>query len=425
MLPTDSGRIQQSASVNINDMNVLFLTPSLPHPATQGADIRNWGIISSISKHHRISLVTFANQSGAISKTLSKCCSTIKVTKTPERNILQRMSTMLLSNKPDMAVRLYSAEYSMKLQDILTNETLDLIQIEGLEMAAYLTQILDHYRNKTSRPNIIYDAHNAETVIQRRAIRADISVPKRWITAFYSMVQLRRIREFELKTCSNSDAVICVSHEDCAALKKLFPRLNPTVLPNGIFLSDYLETTQHANITPPALVFSGKMDYRPNIDAAVWFGKEVFPLIQNMHDDAKFLIVGQSPTRQVLNLAERPGITVTGDVDDIRPYIAAATVCVVPLRMGGGTRFKILEAMALSKPIVSTTIGAEGFPVTDGKEILIADTPKDLVRAIDSLLCRGDNRVLLGKAGHTFVSNNYRWEAIIPIVEKLYNRINF
>ena len=141
-----------------------------------------------------------------------------------------------------------------------------------------------------------------------------------------------------------------------------------------------------------------------------------------MHDEVKFLIVGQSPTRQVLNLAKRPGITVTGSVDDIRPYIAAATVCVVPLRMGGGTRFKILEAMALSKPVVSTTIGAEGFPVTDGKEILIADNPQDLVRAIDSLLCQKDNRVLLGKAGRTFVSNNYRWKAIMPIVEKLYNR---
>jgi sugar transferase (PEP-CTERM/EpsH1 system associated) len=403
-------------------MNLLFLTPSLPHPPTQGADIRNWGIISSLSKNHRISLVTFASQSDDISKALFKCCSTIKVVTTPERNMLQRLSTMILSNKPDMSVRLKSAEYSINLQDVLATETLDLIQIEGLEMGTYLTDILDYYHDKTHRPTIIYDAHNAETVIQRRAIRADISKPKRWATAFYSMVQLRRIRAFELETCSNADTVICVSHEDSTALKKLCFRLNPTVLPNGIFLSDYPETTRHAEITPPALVFSGKMDYRPNIDAAVWFANEVFPLIQNKHDDAKFIIVGQSPTRQVLNLAKRPGITVTGDVDDIRPYIAAATVCVVPLRMGGGTRLKILEAMALSKPIVSTTIGAEGFPVTDGKEILIADTPQDLVRAIDSLLCRDYDRALLGKAGRTFVSNNYQWKAIMPIVEKLYNR---
>ena len=403
-------------------MNLLFLTPSIPHPSTQGADIRNWGLISSLSKNHRVSLVTFASQSDDISKELSKCCSTIKITKTPERNMMQRMSTMFLSNKPDISVRLKSAEYSINLHDVLSNETLDFIQIEGLEMGTYLNEILDYYHNKAQRPIIIYDAHNAETIIQRRAIRSDISKPKRWPTALYSIVQLRRIREFEIEICSNSDAVICVSHEDCTALKKLFPRLNPTILPNGIFLSDYPETTKHAKITPPALVFSGKMDYRPNIDAVNWFSNEVFPIIRNMHDEVKFLIVGQSPTRQVLNLAKRPGITVTGSVDDIRPYIAAATVCVVPLRMGGGTRFKILEAMALSKPVVSTTIGAEGFPVTDGKEILIADNPQDLVRAIDSLLCQKDNRVLLGKAGRTFVSNNYRWKAIMPIVEKLYNR---
>ncbi|MBS60738.1 MAG: hypothetical protein CL606_05450 [Anaerolineaceae bacterium] len=403
-------------------MNLLFLTPSLPHPATQGADIRNWGIISSLSKNHRISLVTFSNQSGAISKNLSKCCSTIKITKTPERNMVQRMSTMLLSSKPDMAVRLYSAEYSMKLQDVLANEKIDLIQIEGLEMATYLTQILDHYRNKTSRPIIIYDAHNAETIIQRRAIKADVSKPQRLISAFYSMVQVRRIREFEIETCSNSDAVICVSHQDSLALKQLLPLLDPTVLPNGIFLSDYPESIQHPTIMPPTLVFSGKMDYRPNIDAAVWFANEIFPSIQKLHDEAKFIIVGQSPTRQVCNLVNHPGITVTGTVEDIRPYISAATVCVVPLRMGGGTRFKILEAMALSKPIVSTTIGAEGFPITSGKEILIADTPEDIVRAINSLLCSEDDRVVLGKAARAFVSNKYRWQTIVPIVENLYSR---
>ncbi len=110
-------------------MNLLFLTPSLPHPSTQGADIRNWGLISSLSKNHRISLVTFTSQCDDISKELSKCCCTIKVTKTPERNMLQRMSTMLLSNKPDISVRLKSAEYSINLHDVLSNETLDLIQI--------------------------------------------------------------------------------------------------------------------------------------------------------------------------------------------------------------------------------------------------------------------------------------------------------
>ena len=155
-------------------MNLLFLTPSIPHPSTQGADIRNWGLISSLSKNHRVSLVTFASQSDDISKELSKCCSTIKVTKTPERNMMQRMSTMFLSNKPDISVRLKSAEYSINLHDVLSNETLDLIQIEGLEMGTYLNEILDYYHNKAQRPIIIYDAHNAETIIQRRAIRLSL-----------------------------------------------------------------------------------------------------------------------------------------------------------------------------------------------------------------------------------------------------------
>ncbi len=402
-------------------MNLLFLTPSLPHPPTQGASIRNWGLISSLSRNHRISLLTFAHQSDIVSKDLANCCSTIEVAETPSRNMLQRMSTMLLSNKPDMSERLSSTEYSMKLHDVLVNQTLDAIHIEGLEMTPYLTQISDYYSNKANRPMVIYDAHNAETVIQSRAISADILEPKRWLTAFYSIVQLRRIKKLELEACLKSDAVICVSDEDSTALKNIFPGLIPVVLPNGIFLSDYPKLIQRENITPPILVFSGKMDYRPNVDAVVWFAKEIFPSIQQLHDEAKFLIVGKAPTRRVLKLAKQPGITVTGAVDDIRPYISGATVCVVPLRMGGGTRFKILEAMALSRPIVSTTIGSEGFPVKNGREIIIADSPEDQIRAIDSLLRQEDTRAQLGKAGRTLVSHKYQWKTIVSSIEGVYN----
>ena len=421
MLSRDFRHIQESTSVNDNHMNLLFLTPSLPHPPTQGAAIRNWGIISSLSRNHRISLLTFAHQPDIISKELSNCCSTIEVAKTPVRNMLKRMSTMLLSYKPDMSERLSSTEFSMKLYHLLENHTLDAIHIEGLEMTPYLRPISDYYSNKTNRPMIIYDAHNAETVIQSRAISTDILEPKHWLTAFYSMIQLRRIKKLELEACSRSDAVICVSDEDSISLNNIFPGLNPVVLPNGIFLSDYPELIQRAKIDPPVLIFSGKMDYRPNIDAVVWFAKKVFPSIKQLHDEAKFLIVGKAPTRRVLKLAKQPGITITGAVDDIRPYIAAATVCVVPLRMGGGTRFKILEAMALSRPIVSTTIGAEGFPVTNGKEIIIADCPEDQIRAINSLLCQKHTRVQLGKAGRTFVSNKYQWKTIVSSMKDVYS----
>ena len=404
-------------------MNLLFLTPNLPHPPTQGSSIRNWGLISSLSRNHRISLLTFVNQSNIVSNHLSNCCYTVEVTKTPARNMLQRISTMVLSNKPDMSERLSSKEYSMKLHHLLDNQTLDAIHIEGLEMTPYLTQISDYYKNKTNRPLLIYDAHNAETVIQRRALNTDILEPKRWPTALYSIIQLRRIRNLELEACLQADTVICVSNEDSTALKNIIPTLNPVILPNGIFLSDYPESTQRVKISPPVLLFSGKMDYRPNIDAVVWFANEIFPSVQQLHGKAKFLIVGKSPTGRVLKLDKEPGITVTGAVNDMRPYIAAATVCVVPLRMGGGTRFKILEAMALSRPIISTTIGAEGFPVTNGKEIIIADSPEDQIRAIDSLLCQEHTRTHLGKEGRTLVSNQYQWESIVSNMKNVYSSL--
>jgi len=154
------------------------------------------------------------------------------------------------------------------------------------------------------------------------------------------------------------------------------------------------------------------------VDAAVWFATEILPLIQSEVPAAQFVIVGQKPVEAVKRLSERTGVVVTGAVDDARPHIASAAVYVAPLRMGGGTRFKLLEAMALKRPIVSTTIGAEGFAVENGQELMLADSPADFASAVLALLHGESKRNALSEAGYEFVQG-YDWEQIVPKVEQL------
>ncbi len=402
-------------------MKLLFLTPTPPFPPDHGAAIRNWGLVSSLAKQHRISLLTFAKRMDQIPSELLDCCATVSITSPPVRTSAQRMATVLGSSRADMADRLASPEFSVRLQNLLKSETFDAIHVEGLEMGPYLQQIVAQRRD-ASTSLLIYDAHNAETVIQHRAYQTDRLQPRRWLAALYSRLQVPRLALLERQTCAQADVVLCVSEEDCAALSRPLPALQPVLLPNGIFLSQYPVDVQPAVLPAPALVFSGKMDYRPNVDAVLWFAREILPRVRKFHAEATFVIVGKAPVPAINRLAHDPAIIVTRSMPDVRPMIAAATVFLAPLRMGGGTRFKILEAMALRRPIVSTTIGAEGFPVTDGSELLLADSPSEQVSAICSLLDDAQARARLGEAGRSFVESRYQWSAIVPRLQKVYRR---
>jgi glycosyltransferase involved in cell wall biosynthesis len=201
-------------------------------------------------------------------------------------------------------------------------------------------------------------------------------------------------------------------------LRDVAPNAPITVIPNGVDLEAY-GRFKGAPVRVD-LLFTGKMDFRPNIDAALWFGRHVLPLIQKQRPQTSFAIVGQRPHPRLDVLRDMPGVTVTGYVDDVRPYLAGATVYVAPLRVGGGTRLKLLEAMVMGLAIVSTTVGAEGFPVVNGQELILADEPEQFAGEVLNLLENPARRNRLGSTGRTFAEANYGWEALTPQLEKVY-----
>lgn len=401
-------------------MKLLFLTPQLPFPPRQGTAIRNWGLIRHLAQRHDVSLLSFA-EPGQLpaAPELQAACRSVVTVPVPRRDRLARVRT-LLSPQPDMARRLWSPEFAAALAEQLRASAFDFVHVEGIELAPYLPVIVRPAAGRP-RPLALYDAHNAEYLLQRRACLNDLRLPARWPAALYSLAQFTRLKRFEADTCRAVDRLTCVSAEDAAVLCGLVPGLKPVIVPNGIDVDAYASRVGPAAPAAwPYLVFTGKMDYRPNVDAALWFAQAIFPLIRRRRPETQFYIVGQKPLTRLQRLDGQNGVVVTGAVDDARPYIAGAAVYVAPLRMGGGTRFKLIEAMALSRPIVSTPLGAEGFDVRSGRELLLADSPADFAEAVLTLLDNPRQAQTVAQAGHAFAQASYDWSVIIPRLEAAY-----
>jgi glycosyltransferase involved in cell wall biosynthesis len=429
-------------------MKILFLTPQLPYPPQKGTAMRNWGLISELAERHEVAVFSFASppsippQQGGRKRRgddpLTAACH-VETIEPPVRSLRTRLRDMLTTAKPDMALRLASNAYARRLADWLARETFDVVHVEGIEMAPYLDIIDAGFSPPSSppggggqrggaspRPLIVFDDHNCEYLLQKRAFLTDLRIPSRWLGAVYSFVQWQRLLEYEAQACRRADRVLAVSEADAAALRKLVPNVDVTVVPNGIDTRAYQPQISNlkSQIPENALVFTGTMDFRPNVDAVLWFAQEVLPLIRAQVEDVRFFAVGQRPHERLDVLRDDPAVTLTGFVDDTRPYIADAAVYVVPLRMGGGTRFKILEALAMGKPVVSTALGAEGFPVTHGQELLLADEAEDFAQAVVALLDTPEKRESLGQAGRIFIEARYDWRVIVPLVEAVYESPN-
>ncbi|HQX75928.1 MAG TPA: glycosyltransferase family 4 protein, partial [Thermoflexales bacterium] len=221
------------------------------------------------------------------------------------------------------------------------------------------------------------------------------------------------------------------SPQDAAHINALDPAITPHVVFNGIDLATYDLPDTPAPLASrglpvnqaPTLVFTGKMDFRANIDAMLWFGQEVMPLVKKAVPTTRLYIVGQKPHTRLDMLRADPNITITGAVDDIRPHIAKAGVYIAPLRVGGGTRFKLLEAMALRKAIVTTSLGCEGFEIENGKQALIADSAPDFAQAVIRALRDAELRRSLGEAARAFVQATFDWSAIVPGLEQIYENV--
>jgi polysaccharide biosynthesis protein PslH len=401
-------------------MRILFLTPQFPYPPHKGTTLRNYNLIAGLALRHEIDLLSFADATPAASP-LDRFCRRSATVPLPHRPNGRRALDTVLSPWPDMGLRLWSSDFQQQLAAWLKDGAYDVIQVEGLELARYVLALPRRFDRAEGRLLIVFDDHNAEYLLQQRMAAAEIAARGWNAGAVYSSIQWRKLRSFERRVCRQADRVVCVSGADAAAIQQLDPALRTHVVPNGVDTDFYhRERVTLLDLPPHALIFSGTMDFRPNVDAMLWFAKEVLPLIKQHVPDVQVYIVGQRPHARLDVLRADPAITITGAVADTLPYIAAADVYIVPLRMGGGTRLKVLEALSLQAPIVSTTLGAEGFDVTNGEQLLLADDPADFARSVVELLADRARAQTLGAAGRSFAVQHYDWRSIVPKFEEVY-----
>ncbi len=395
-------------------MKILFLTPQLPYPPRQGAALRNWGLIHELATRHEVHLLSFGE--GERPPGLAS----VTTLPEPERGKVQRLRTLLTSGEPDMAQRLYSPAFAAKLADLLATHALDVVQVEGIEMVPYALP----YLGNAGGPLWVYDAHNAEAELQRSALLADLRQPKRWHAAAYSAVQVRRLRRYEAAHLYRFDLVVSVSDED-ARLLEAASDVRLLVVPNGIDTGEFAPgaaapATELSERPGPALVFMGKMDFRPNVDGVLWFVDEILPYIQYDGPLPTLWVVGQQPHASLARLREHPQVVLTGWVDRIEPYIAGADIVVVPLRMGSGTRLKVLQALSMARPVVGTTLGCAGLGLRDGEHLHLADEPVDFAAAVGAVLRNPTRAAEMGRTARRHVEAHFDWRVLVPQLEAAY-----
>lgn len=402
-------------------MKILLLTPQLPYPPHQGTSLRNYHIIRGLAERHEVHLLSFRERGRSgdqeTPEPLQALCTGVTTVPAPRRTMVQRLWRMSSRTRPDMAHRLESAAFDRSLQALLENGGFDVVQVEGIELARYMPVVRRH----CVECKLVFDDHNAEAALQYSAFLTDVRQPRRWPAAAYSLLQTVRLRHFERWACLAADAVTVVSEADRRALLRLTADVEPAVIPNCIDVEAY-QRRPAGPVPHYDVVFTGKMDYRPNVDAATWFGREIWPSIRQARPEATWAIVGQKPHSRLDWLRREPGVTVTGWVNEIQPYLAGAGVYAMPLRMGSGTRLKMIEAMAAEKAIVSTPLGAEGYDVSHGDQLLLAETAAEFAGAVLHLLGDSAERERLGAAAAQFAAG-YDWREVIPRFEEVYERL--
>ncbi len=307
----------------------------------------------------------------------------------------------ILGPTPVTVLNYASADVERCLTDVLARGSFDMVQLETSNLFSYLKII----RSAPSRPGVLLDWHNIDSELMFRYAVETGNLPKKLIARRTAGL----LSKLETRLMGLCDAHTVVSEPDKRKLLKHNPKACVTVIPNGVDASAFRPADGKAAGT--GLLFVGSMDYHANVDAIRWFVQTVWPKLTQRVPALKLSVVGRSPVPEVQALAS-DRITVTGTVADVRPYYSDSAAVIVPLRVGGGTRLKILEAMAMGVPVISTTLGAEGIAAGDGDEILLADSADEMTQAVERILTDGTLRRRLVERARELVSKRYDWNAI-------------
>lgn len=390
-------------------MRVLVVDEEVPFPLNTGKRIRTWNLLRRLKDRHEITYLSWgkgempADGHGVHFLNLGR---NLPAMKGP--GFYAGLLGNLLSPLPYSVQRHAGEAMKQAVRDLVAREKFDLIHCEWTPYVEAVREVMRHC------PTVL-SAHNVEAKIWERYLKTETNPLKKE----YIRIQHRKFDRFERDAATACAHVAAVSEKDAQAFSS-YGCQNVSVVPNGVDEAYFYSST--GPVKPRNMVFTGSMDWRPNQDGIAHFLTEIFPRIQKRLPDATCTVVGRNPPEWLTDLGKNTtGVRVTGTVDDVRPYIAGSSLYIVPLRVGGGSRLKILEALAMGKTVLSTTIGAEGLHLEDGRHLLLRDEDQTFAEtAVDALLAPERFSGLAVK-GRERVMELYTWDRIAGSMEAIWD----
>jgi sugar transferase (PEP-CTERM/EpsH1 system associated) len=407
-------------------MNILYLSLRFPYPPHSGDKIRTYNILKHLSQRHSISFISFVQspEEASCAGYLREYCDQVK---TVEFSKLKAYGNCLLYfsfAEPFQVAYWHSQGMQRQVDEMMNRNGFDIIHVQFFRMAQYVTK----YTNKRK----ILDSGDSFSLNLNRRSRLD-----RGLSWPLLKVEANKVRTYETEITQWFDKVTMVSALDRDYLLSInggAPKNPPnplfkgellSVVPMGVDLEYYQPSDPQAGMpVPPNLLFTGTIRYFPNKDAVLYFYNEIFPLIRSAVSNAKFYIVGNHPPKKISKLMSGGDVIVTGRVEDVRPYFAKSAVFVCPLRSGSGMQTKILEAMAMGVPVVTTSMGAEAFEeAIAGRDIIIADDAKRFAAEVISLLKDKELRQSVAQNARKLVQKKYGWSSVVKRLDMIYERL--
>lgn len=390
--------------------HVLMLTPYLPYPPVSGGRMRTYNLLKFLSADYQITLVCFGRpEEQAFDITpLAEFCEYHVIDRQSSPSTAQAAFLSLTSIQPIM-MRLYTnAPMRAKLAAILDSGTVDVVHVESF----YMLQNLPEARTV---PVLL-----SEPAIEYRAWSLFAKVAKPWYTRPGVILEALKLRNVEPKVWAQADAVGAMSAHDATVIREAAPTAQVTLAPNAVDV-DYF-TPGDAQRDFNTAVYMGDYKYFPNVDAVMYFAQQILPRIVAQRPDFRLVLLGKEPTPEIQALGGEH-ITVTGLVDDTRPYLQSSGMFVCPLRTGSGTRFKLLEALASGCPVISTNIGAEGLEAVDGTHMLLRDESQTFADAVIALMDDPARAQRIGQTGRAWVVENYAWQRSAQMISGTYQQL--
>ena len=396
---------------NARRLRIMVLTPFMPFAKSLGFNIRVFQLVRQLATRHQVSVLTYGLPANAPDvAALRDLGVEVRVVTPPfpgwgGRRVAQLAS--LASGRPYQYRELQTPAMQRELDRLLESSTFDIVQVESSPVSGF---------DFRGHPIVVIDEHNIEYELLSRSYRTERSAGRK----FFSGVEYLKVRRAEQAAWKRAGGCLVTSRREETAVRRIAPHVPTAVVSNGVDL-DYFTPSSEAP-ERDSVLFTGQLTYRPNLDAIRYFTREILPLIVHVRPSTKLTVVGYGPP-DVLASITGANVLATGWVPDVRPYLRRAAVVVVPVRMGSGTRLKVLDALASGKAVVSTSLGCEGIEVRDGEHLLIGDDPEAFASHALAILRDPLLPGTLARSGRRLVEDRYSWSAVTNDLEAFYQRL--